>query len=106
MDNPALSLLHQEDFSELLASFGGGAGTGDRLPLVVYRVYPQDGREKIVRGARIIGLNSRSLRNLAGIANNNFVYNNMQSQIHGFAAAALSPCGTPPASRPTSPIPH
>src|SRR6202045_4720479 len=37
MDNPALSLLHQEDFSELLASFGGGAGTGDRLPLVVYK---------------------------------------------------------------------
>src|SRR5882762_5481889 len=32
MDNPTLSLLHQEDFSELLASFGGGAGTGDRLP--------------------------------------------------------------------------
>src|SRR2546429_6008128 len=30
MDNPALSLLHQEDFSELLASYGGGAGTGDR----------------------------------------------------------------------------
>ena len=24
MDNPAISLLHQEDFSELLASFGGG----------------------------------------------------------------------------------
>ncbi len=32
MDNPAISLLHQEDFSELLASYGGGAGTGDRLP--------------------------------------------------------------------------
>src|SRR5262249_2459405 len=25
MDNPAISLLHQEEFSELLASFGGGA---------------------------------------------------------------------------------
>jgi len=36
MDNPSLSLLHQDDFSELLASFAGGAGTGDRLPLVVY----------------------------------------------------------------------
>ena len=55
MDNPALSLLHQDDFSELLASFGGGAGTGDRLPLVVYRVYPDSGREEMVRGARIIG---------------------------------------------------
>src|SRR5205823_930893 len=66
MDNPALSLLHQDDFSELLASFGGGAGTGDRLPLIVYRIYPDSGREEIVRGARIIGLNTRALRNIAG----------------------------------------
>jgi len=27
MDNPAISLLHQEDFSELLASYGGGQET-------------------------------------------------------------------------------
>jgi TldD protein len=102
MDNPALSLLHQEDFSELLASFGGGAGTGDRLPLVVYRVYPQDGREEIVRGARIIGLNSRSLRNLAGIGNDNFVYNYMQSQIDGFAGTALGAFGSAQGGLPAS----
>jgi hypothetical protein len=41
MDNPTISLLHQDEFQTLLASFGGGAGTGDRLPLVVYRVYPE-----------------------------------------------------------------
>jgi len=94
MDNPALSLLHQEDFSELLGSFGGGAGTGDRLPLLVYRVYPQDGREEIIRGARIIGLNTRALRNLAGIGNDNFVYNYMQSQSAGFAGTALGAFGS------------
>src|SRR5207253_2652298 len=36
MDNPALSLLHQDDFSELLASFGGnrpgGASSGPDCP--------------------------------------------------------------------------
>ena len=94
MDNPALSLLHQEDFSELLASFGGGAGTGDRLPLVMYKVYPQDGREEIVRGARVIGLNTRVLRNLAGIGNDDFVYNYMQSQIAGFSGTALGAFGS------------
>jgi predicted Zn-dependent protease len=94
MDNPALSLLHQEDFSELLASFGGGAGTGDRLPLVVYKFYPEDGREEIIRGARIIGVNTRALRNLAGIGNDNFVYNYMQSQIAGFAGTALGAFGS------------
>src|SRR6266404_4538699 len=102
MDNPALSLLHQEDFSELLASFGGGAGTGDRLPLVVYKVYPQDGREEIIRGARIIGLNTRSLRNLAGIGNDNFVYNYMQSQIAGFAGTALGAFGSAQGGLPAS----
>lgn len=94
MDNPALSLLNQEDFSELLASFGGGAGNGDRLPLLVYRVYPADGHEEIIRGARIIGLNTRALRNVAGIGNDDFVYNYMQSQAPGFAGTALGAFGS------------
>jgi len=102
MDNPALSLLHQEDFSELLASYGGGAGTGDRLPLVVYRVYPETGREEMIRGSRIIGLNSRTLRNLAGIGNDTFVFNYMQSQINGFAGTALGAFGSAQSGLPAS----
>ena len=102
MDNPALSLLHQEEFTELLASYGGGAGTGDRLPLVVYRVYPESGREEIIRGARIIGLNSRALRNLAGIGNDSFAYNYMQSQITGFAGTALGAFGSAQNGLPSS----
>jgi len=102
MDNPTLSLLHQEDFSELLASFGGGAGTGDRLPLVVFRVYPDTGREEIIRGSRIIGLNTRALRNLAGIGNDNFVYNYMQSQVTGFAGTALGAFGSAQGGIPAS----
>jgi TldD protein len=94
MDNPTISLLHQDDFQALLASFGGGAGTGDRLPLVVYRVYPEDGREEIIRGARVIGLNSRAIRNIAGVGNDDFVYNYMQSQINGFAGTALGAFGS------------
>jgi len=102
MDNPAISLLHQEDFSELLASFGGGAGTGDRLPLLVYKVYPEDGREEIIRGARIIGVNTRALRNLAGIGNDNFVYNYMQSANAGFAGTALGAFGSAQAGVPAA----
>ena len=94
MDNPTLSLLHQDEFQALLASYGGGAGSGDRLPLVVYRVYPADGREEIIRGARVIGLNSRAIRNIAGIGNDYYVYNYMQSQINGFAGTALGAFGS------------
>ena len=93
MDNPSLSLMHQEDFSELLASFGGNAAT-DRLPLVVYKVYPSDGREELVRGARITGFSPRLLRNIAGIGNDAFVYNYMQSQIAGVSGTALGAFGT------------
>ena len=102
MDNPVISLLHQEDFSELLASFGGGAGTGDRLPLVVYRIYPADAREEIVRGMRVIGLNTRSLRNITGIGNDYFVYNYMQSQDGGLAGTALGAFGSAQTGIPAS----
>jgi TldD protein len=102
MDNPSLSLLHQEDFSELLASYGGGAGTGDRLPLLVYKIYPEDGREEVIRGARIVGVTSRSLRNLAGVGNDNFVYNYMQSQVAGFAGTALGAFGSAQSGLPAS----
>jgi predicted Zn-dependent protease len=93
MDNPSLSLLHQEDFSELLASFGGNAAT-DRLPLVVYKIYPSDGHEEIVRGARISGFNPRMLRNIEGIGNDGVVFNYMQNQTAGVAGTALAAFGT------------
>jgi len=93
MDNPSLSLLHQEDFSELLASFGGNAAT-DRLPLVVYKIYPADGREEIVRGARISGFGPRMLRNIEAIGNDSAVFNYMQNQTAGVAGTALAAFGT------------
>jgi TldD protein len=102
MDNPSISLLHQDDFSELLASFGGGAGTGDRLPLIVFKVYPSDGHEEMVRGSRIIGLNTRMLRNLGGIGNDDFVFNYMQSQETGFAGTALGAFGSARSGLPAS----
>src|SRR5438094_3207522 len=101
MDNPALSLLHQDDFSELLASFGGGAGTGDPLPLVVYRVYPDTGREEMVRGARLVGLSTRTLRNIAGIGNDDFVFNHVQTQ-GNFAGTAFSAFGSAQVGLPAS----
>jgi len=101
MDNPALSLMHQEDFTGLLASFGGNAAT-DRLPLVVYKLYPADGREEIVRGARVTGFSPRSLRNITGIGNDDFVYNYMQSQVNGIAGTALGAFGSAQSGLPAS----
>ena len=93
MDNPSISLLHQDDFSELLASFGGNAAT-DRLPLVVYKIYPSDGHEEIVRGARISGFAPRMLRNIDGIGDDYYAFNYMQNQTQGVAGTALAAFGT------------
>jgi TldD protein len=93
MDNPTISILHQDDFQELLASFGGNAAT-DRLPLVVYRYYPADGHEELVRGARITGFNARSLRNIAAIGNDDYVYNFMENLTTGVAGTALGAFGS------------
>src|SRR2546427_220406 len=104
MDNPAISLLHQEDFSELLASYGGGAGNGDRLPLIVVRVYPADGHEEMVRGARITGLNTRVLRNVTSMGNDPYAYNYMQTQVSGFAGTALGAFGSAQNGLPSSAV--
>jgi TldD protein len=93
MDNPTISIMHQEDFSDLLASFGGNAAT-DRLPLVVYRYFPADGHEELVRGARITGFNARSLRNIAAIGDDNYVYNFMENETQGVAGTALGAFGS------------
>jgi TldD protein len=93
MDNPNISIMHEEDFRDLLASFGGNAAT-DRLPLVVYRYYPADGHEELVRGARITGFNARSLRNIAAIGNDDYVYNFMENETTGVAGTALGAFGS------------
>ena len=102
MDNPALNLLRQDDFSELLAGLATGASTGDRIPLVVYRVYPEDGREELVRGGRIVGLSIRALRNIAGIGNDATVFTYMQSQVSGLSGTALGAFGSAQGGAPSS----
>jgi predicted Zn-dependent protease len=103
MDNPSLSLLHQDDFSELLASFGGNAAT-DRLPLVVYKIYPADGHEEIVRGARVSGFSPRILRNIEAVGDDPFVFNYMQNQTAGVAGTSLAAFGTAQNGLPASVI--
>jgi hypothetical protein len=69
MDNPVLAVLRQQDASDYFAALAAGATNGDRLPLLVYKVHVEDGREELVRGAWLVGVNLRALRNVAGIGN-------------------------------------
>ncbi len=94
MDNPALSSVRDEDFSEFLGELAGGVASGERAPLFVYRVYVADGREELVRGATIEGLAPRSLRNILGAGNDAAVFTYMQNPADGFAGTALGAFGS------------
>jgi TldD protein len=93
MDNPALSSVRQEDFSEFIGGIAGGIATGERMPLLLYRVYVADGREELARGGRIEGLTLRSMRNLLGIGDDPAVFSYMQNPAGGFAGTALGAFG-------------
>jgi TldD protein len=102
LDNPAVSITRQEDASEFIREMAGAAGGGDRIPLLLYRVYVADGREEPLRGAMLQRLNLRALRAIAGIGNDASVFNYMQSQQFGFAGTALSAFGSVQGGLPTS----
>ncbi len=93
MDNPALSSIRQEDFSDFLGGIAGGVASGLRIPLVVYRVYVSDGHEEMVRGGHIEGLQLRAIRNILGIGDDETVFLYMQSTQGGFAGTALGAFG-------------
>lgn len=102
MDNPVVGLHHQEDLSDLVAGIAAGAATGDRLPLFVYKVNVADGKEELVRGARLNGLTLRVLRNVAGIGNDATVFTFMQNQQVGLSGTALAAFGSAQGGLPTS----
>ena len=94
MDNPAVASQSQEDFTDIISSVAEGLSSGDRLPLLVYRVYVDDGHEELVRGAHIKGLDLRAFRSLAGIGSDFSVFNFMQNGVAGFAGSALDTFGS------------
>jgi TldD protein len=94
MDNPMLGVREQEDQSSLVMGAASGAASGERLPLLVYRVNVDDGSESLIRGARLTGLTLRAIRNLAGIGNDATPFHFTQSQQAGFAGTALAAFGT------------
>ena len=102
MDNPALSSQRQDDFTEAMLSAGGGGA--ERVPLLVYRVYVADGREELMRGSKLAGLNLRALRNVAGIGNDSTLYAFYQNPAQGLAGTALGAFGSAQGGLPTTVI--
>ncbi len=74
MDNPVLGVMRQRDGQDIFAALASGASSGDRLPLLTYRVYVEDGREELVRGAWLSRLTLRDFRSIAAIGSEYSVY--------------------------------
>lgn len=90
MDNPVISVLRQENAQDVFGLLTSGVGGGDRLPLLVYRVYVADGREEMVRGAWLTGVTLRNLRKLAAVGNDYTVFNyNQDPRIAGTTLGAF-----------------
>ncbi|HEV7967397.1 MAG TPA: metallopeptidase TldD-related protein [Candidatus Acidoferrales bacterium] len=104
MDNPVLGVREQEDLSDIVMGAASGAATGDRLPLLVYRVDVADGRESLIRGARLAGLTLRAVRNIAAVGNDEAAFDFMQSQQAGFAGTALAAFGSADSGVPSTVI--
>jgi len=102
MDNPAISSVQQQDFNETVGALAAGISSGERLPLVLYRVYVSDGHEELVRGGLLNGLNLRSIRNLAGVGNDGTVFDYLENPAEGFAGTALGAFGSAQAGIPSS----
>jgi len=94
MDNPALSSVSQQDFSDYLGEIAGGVSSGERIPLRMYRVYVSDGHEELVRGGHIEGLTMRNLRNMLAVGDDPAVYSYLQNPANGFAGTALGAFGS------------
>ncbi len=105
MDNPVLGVREQDDLSDIVMGAASGAATGDRLPLLVYRVDVADGHESLIRGARLSGLTLRAIRNIAAaIGNDPTAFDFMQSQQAGFAGTALAAFGSADSGVPSTVI--
>ena len=94
MDNPVIGSSSQDELSDALAMLATGAPKGDRMPLLVYRVNVNDGHEELVRGAILSGINTRSMRTLLGVGNDNTVFSYAQSQDAEIAGTALGAFGS------------
>jgi len=94
MDNRPSVSLHQEDFRSCWRALAAARELAIAAAGVYLASIRRLDREEIVRGMRVIGLNTRSLAQYQRHRQRLFVYNYMQSQVDGFSGTALGAFGS------------
>jgi TldD protein len=75
MDFPSTAPL--DEARKILAGAGAGR-TAVSMPLHIYRLYT-DGREELIRGVRLRGLNARSLKDIMAAGNDSTTFNYIEN---------------------------
>jgi len=94
MDNPSIGISSQEELSGEIQELAAGAASGERVPLVLYRVNVSDGSEELLRPGHLLGMNLRVLRDASGFGNDATLFSYTQSQAPGIAGTALGTFGS------------
>jgi predicted Zn-dependent protease len=93
MDNPVIGISSGDELGSELQGIAAGASTGERVPLVVYRVNVADGTEELLRPGHLLGINLRVLRDAVGFGNDATLFTYAQSQAQTIAGTALGAFG-------------
>jgi len=94
MDNPSIGISSQEELSGEIQELAAGASSGERVPLVLYRVNVSDGSEELLRPGHLLGMNLRVLRDASGFGNDATLFSYTQSQAQTIAGTALGTFGS------------
>jgi hypothetical protein len=94
MDNPSIGIGSQEELSGEIQELAAGASSGERVPLVLYRVNVSDGSEQLLRPGHLLGMNLRVLRDASGFGNEATLFTYTQSQAQTIAGTALGTFGS------------
>jgi predicted Zn-dependent protease len=93
MDNPAIGISHEDEEAEEIQGIAAGAASGERVPLVLYRVNVADGSEELMRPGHLLGMDLRAVREASGIGNDAALFTYTQDQELGIAGTALAAFG-------------
>jgi hypothetical protein len=79
MDYPSSASIEEIRRIATSAAQSGGTTRPVSIPLLVYRIYP-DGREELVRGLRMRGLTSRSLKDISAASEESYAFHFLYNQ--------------------------
>ena len=94
MDNPSIGISSQEELSGEIQELAAGASSGERVPLVLYRVNVSDGSEQLLRPGHLLGMNLRVLRDATGFGNDATLFTYTQTQNQNIVGTALATFGS------------